>query len=191
MQINGLVRSSCEPCTDVRCMPKWDRSGVKLVVLAGIFFTPRKRRILFYQSSLVVRCKFRDDRDRFEKQSLLNFFAYYIIAWQNTRKIKRFSSVSDCHETHIRRKDSTIARRFRAGQSWKTHFRAVVLSGNFTKSKTKRDRKGLKTVPKRTKRRRRTLRRDSLRRHESFERFGTLFGRKLRSVQGSLKLSSI
>jgi hypothetical protein len=57
------------------------------------------------------------------------------IALGKSRKIKRFSSVSDCRETHVRRKHSTVARRFRATESRKTRFRAVVLSRTSTKKK--------------------------------------------------------
>jgi hypothetical protein len=39
------------------------------------------------------------------------------IALEKTREIKRFPSVSDCRETHTRRKDTNTARRYRAGQS--------------------------------------------------------------------------
>ena len=75
--------------------------------------------------------------------------------------MQRFSSVSDCHEIHIRRKDSTTARRFLAENVVADSISSSSpASKKLRRKKTDNYKRHLETVPKRTKRVPKTLRRD-------------------------------
>ena len=74
--------------------------------------------------------------------------------------MQRFSSVSDCHEIHIRRKDSTTARRFLAENVVADSISSSSPASKLHRKKTDNYKRHLETVPKRTKRVPQTLRRD-------------------------------
>ena len=64
--------------------------------------------------------------------------------------MQRFSSVSDCHEIHIRRKDSTTARRFLAEIVVADSVSSSSPASKLHRKKTDTYKRHLETVPKRT-----------------------------------------